>query len=135
MTKKIGQKSVDSAKKKGSELRKQMGATWKEFSLYIRARDKFCVCCGSPFNLQAGHLIKRGRGTTLFDETNVNAQCNSCNVRHNNYPEFYTNWWLAKYGQEAYDQLVAKSWELKTDWTVAELKELEERYKTLKGEL
>jgi hypothetical protein len=43
---------------------------------------------------------------------NVDSQCKSCNERHNHYPEIYTQWWLTEHGQEAYDELVRKSWEI-----------------------
>ncbi len=133
---KLGVLSVQKATKKVAEreLSKQKGKTWDACSKFVRARDQFCVCCGSPFNLQAGHVIKRGRGNTLFDLTNVNAQCNSCNIRHNHYPEFYINWYIAKYGQARYDQLVFDSWQTK-DWTVDELKQLEAEFKAMKEAL
>ena len=117
-----------------AQLRKQKAKTWDAMSLFVRARDKHCVLCGSPFNAQAGHLIKRGRGSTIFDETNVNQQCQNCNIKHNNFPEFYTNWWIAKYGQEAYDDLVRRSWQIK-DWTLEELQLIEGSFNTRRMKL
>ena len=95
----------------------------KLVSKIVRLRDPYCVICGSTDRLQCSHLIKRGKHATRFDLTNCNTNCASCNYRHNNYPEFYTSWWLEKYGIEAYNELIAKSKEQKK-WTIPELLEL-----------
>ena len=63
------------------------------FSRYIRLRDSLrtmgdpnyckCITCTimkSPKELHAGHFIDRRHSPTLFDETNVHAQCPRCNV-------------------------------------------------------
>ena len=99
----------------------------KVFSLYIRNRDKKCVCCGATENLQNGHLIKRGRKSIRFHEKNCNCQCASCNIKHNHYPEFYTNWFIKKYGQAEYEALIEQSKELKK-FTIMELEELIKKY-------
>lgn len=95
-------------------------------SQIVRKRDKRCVICGSTKNLQCSHLIKRGRLSVRFDITdthNLHTNCASCNYRHNNYPEFYTSWYLDKYGQDEYNRLLDKSQML---WkpTISELEEL-----------
>lgn len=78
----------------------------------IRKRDKQCVTCGTTKNLQVGHLIKRGKKSVRWDLTNCNAQCASCNLRHNYYPEHYQIWYLERYGLYAYQFLVRKAGEL-----------------------
>lgn len=78
-------------------------------SLIVRARDGKCVICGSTKQLQCSHLIKRGRLSTRFDLDNCNANCNGCNLRHNNYPEFYTEWFLEHKGYELYGKLISQS--------------------------
>lgn len=78
-------------------------------SLIVRKRDGFCVTCGSRDNLQCGHLIKRGRKWTRWDLRNCNCQCASCNIKHNYYPEIYTEWFIGKYGLDLYKSLVAWS--------------------------
>ena len=103
-------------------------------SLYVRARDKRCVLCGTPYRLQAGHLIRRGKWSVRYDERNVFCQCAGCNKRHNYYPEFYTNWWINRFGQEAYDKLVRDSQKLK-HYTTAELLEIAEYFKNKLKEL
>jgi len=78
-------------------------------SLIVRARDQKCVICCSTKQLQCSHLIKRGRLSTRFDLDNCNANCNGCNLRHNNYPEFYTSWVIEEKGLKAYGELVSRS--------------------------
>jgi hypothetical protein len=63
------------------------------FSQYIRLRDAqkttgtkefvACITCGKVMAVkeaQAGHFISRRQANTLFDETNVHAQCVRCNI-------------------------------------------------------
>lgn len=113
-----------------SKRKKLIADLDKIVSLIVRARDKKCVVCGSTNQLQCSHLIKRGRLSTRFDLDNCNANCNGCNLRHNNYPEFYTEWWLNKHSQEAYNKLIIKSQQL---WkpTISELSELLENLKNI----
>lgn len=112
-------------KPKTSKLLKEAD---RVFSLFIRNRDKRCVCCGSTYNLQNGHLIKRGKKAVRFDEKNCNCQCRSCNYKHNQYPEYYTRWFIFKYGKNEYDKLIERSIPLK-QFTVSELEEIIRKYK------
>lgn len=58
------------------------------FSEYIRRRYAKndiaqCVTCGKKDHwkkLQAGHFMSRKHYSTRWDETNVQVQCNACNV-------------------------------------------------------
>lgn len=91
----------------------------RAFSLYIRNRDKRCVLtdigdCASngAGQLCNGHMIKRGKWTTRFDEMNCNTLCFECNYRDNNYPHHYVNWFLKKYGQDEFDRLYIQSKEV-----------------------
>ena len=100
------------------------------FSKWIRNRDgNKCVLCGSTTNVQCGHLIRRGKKSVRFDETNCNAQCSRCNYLHNQYPEKYTRWWLNRYGQEAYDLLVNRSGSMH-QWMKSELLTIIEFYES-----
>ena len=93
----------------------------KYFSLYIRHRDNnSCVICGSKVNPQNGHLIKRGKQVLRYSALNCNCQCASCNVRHNYYPEYYTQWFINRYGVEEYNMLIAESGQVKK-WRREEL--------------
>lgn len=67
----------------------EKGVYWYFFSLYIRARDVktwgTCISCNRPITIatsQAGHFMPaKGCGRDLlFDELNVNAECDRCNA-------------------------------------------------------
>ena len=77
----------------------------KAVSLFVIARDKFCVTCGSSQNLTAGHLFSRIAYSTRWDFENVFAQCLSCNLRHEYDPYPLTNYYLGRFGKAGYDQL------------------------------
>lgn len=80
------------------------------FSNFIRNRDKWkCVVCGATENIQNGHLIKRGKMGTRYDEDNCHALCSSCNYRDQYEPQHYTNWFIKNYGAPLYDKLYEKS--------------------------
>ena len=59
---------------------------WKQFSLYIRRRDKFtCFICGRKGeggSMHAGHFIPKSVGgiALYFNEDNVHACCYHCNI-------------------------------------------------------
>jgi len=67
----------------------EKGVYWYYFSLFVRQRDveKYgkCISCNRPITVetsQAGHFMPAadcGRDL-LFDEINVNAECNHCNA-------------------------------------------------------
>lgn len=57
------------------------------FSHFIRARDKFCVRCGSlvsfnekgfPISHQNSHFFGRGKESTRFDPENCDTLCGAC---------------------------------------------------------
>ena len=93
---------------------------WDAFSLYIRERDNWTCCCCGAVNyrnksgkiMQAGHLITRQRASTLFDEDNVFCQCAPCNNQHRFKPEIMTQWWVKRFGGEAYLKLCEKAWKV-----------------------
>jgi len=81
--------------------------------LIIKKRDTHCVTCGKgreQTRLDVGHLIKRGKHSVRWDLTNINAQCSGCNKRHNQWPEHYEVWYMTKYGQAAYLDLIGRAW-------------------------
>jgi len=73
-------------KKKDSRAVAQKAAD-DAFSLYIRARDKRCVTCGSTDGLQCSHVERRGRHSTRYREENAFAQCKRCHMFHHNQSE------------------------------------------------
>lgn len=64
---------------------------------------------------------------TLFDEMNVNAQCYYCNVRERGNIGEYAHRLIAKHGQEAFNELLARGKQSK-QFTVEELQAVIERY-------
>lgn len=95
-----------------------------------------CVQCGSRKKLTVGHIFSRRKYSTRWDlheGGNVYIQCWSCNYRHvrDQYP--YFNWFIKKYGQEAFDKLRKRYDTIKKVKTY-ELEELVEKFeKMLKG--
>lgn len=84
----------------------------KVFSAFIRNRDKRCVLCNSVKGLSAGHLIKRGKMATRYDENNVFGLCSSCNFRdfmEQSYHDFFISWYIKKFGASSFIDLVEKS--------------------------
>ena len=110
------------------------------FSQYIRLRDSLrttgdlnyckCITCTilkSPKELHAGHFIDRRHSPTLFDETNVHAQCPRCNVYLDGNILEYRRQIIKLYG-EGYDiKLEEKAMGTKK-FTRDELMELKEYY-------
>lgn len=102
---KIGRKKLPSIK----SIKKR---TWNLFSLFIRARDKKCVLCGSVKGFSAGHLIPISKASTRYDENNVFGLCSTCNFRDRFEPGFhdrYVAWYFVKFGAGKYIKLVEKS--------------------------
>jgi len=99
------------AKKKIIPYGKLMKKADTVFSLWIRKRESQCVlsdksCKGVN---QCSHLIKRGKHSVRFNINNCHTQCQHHNYLHNDYPEYYTQWFLQKYGKKKYDAIVEKS--------------------------
>lgn len=97
-------------------------------SQIVRAREPYCVLCGSTQRLQAGHLFSRVNYSTRWDLTNVWTQCASCNFKHELYSWPFYKWFITKFGQSKFDELYAKHNQ------VSKLKDyqLEELYQELK---
>jgi hypothetical protein len=110
------------------------------FSKYIRLRDclrttgtlEYCNCitCSRLIafkEAQAGHFVDCRHSPTLFDETNVHAQCARCNVYLDGEILKYRREIIRLYG-EGYDvQLEEKAIETKK-FTRDELLDLKELY-------
>ena len=90
-----------------SSLKKKADAV---FSIFIRNRDgNKCVLCNSTDRVQCGHLIKRGKMATRYDETNCHALCSSCNYKDNFEPWHYACWFIFENSDIAYQALINKS--------------------------
>ena len=99
---------------------------WATFSLWIRARDKKCVTCGSLNTLQAGH---RWHGKLDFDEININAQCSGCNKWRQGNLSKYDDYLIGKYGMNGWNQLyIRKNMAVAEYRTEADYEEIIKKY-------
>lgn len=101
-------------KKKPSikSLIKTMDEQFKEkiFTRDIKEFGSKCsLCLADGVRLIWCHLISARKYSVRWAHRNVYAQCNSCNIRHEHYPEYYTAWWVRRHGEEAYQELVRES--------------------------
>ena len=89
----------------------------------VLLRDGRCVICGKLDNLQCGHLITRGKHSVRWDLKNCHVQCSGCNLKHEFYPEIYTQWFLNKYGLVEYEALCRRSEGSK--YSISQLEDIE----------
>jgi len=91
---------------------------WALFSRYIRLRDcaKTCDClewgkcftCGKKISfkqMDAGHFIGGRGGVVLFDEKQVNGQCQWCNRALGGNYKVYEEKMIAIYGKEEVEKM------------------------------
>ena len=94
---------------KKSDRKKLVAKLDKVFSEYVRKRDGYkSVVSGSTDNPTNGHLFSRIAYSTRWDELNCHCQTWAENYRHEFDPYPYTQWFIKKYGQDAYDDLHRK---------------------------
>lgn len=131
--KKPKRKSISKLKKEVNDM----------VSKYVRLRDCLrttgtldycnCITCSRLLHrkeAQAGHFVDRRYNATLFDETNIHAQCAQCNIYRGGEVLKYRREIVRLYG-EGYDVwLEDKAMGIKK-FTVAELEE-KKRYYTEK---
>ncbi len=84
-------------------------------------------------DIQCGHLITRERFATRWDPANAKAQCERCNVLHEESRERFLVKWIRQYSLQRYEDLVAKSWEV-TRYSVAEIEDLARKYNDMMRE-
>ena len=86
----------------------------KIFSEFTRLRDAdsngyvHCYCCGYSIawtNSQAMHFMNRRHLGTRFNEINVKAGCQVCNMHHNGNLEAFEQHLIRDYGEEVIDRL------------------------------
>lgn len=100
------------------------------FSLYIRARDGYCVTCGSVEAPTNGHLFTSMAYSTRWDEENCWQQCWGCNYKHEFDPYPFTEFVRRKLGQKKYDALHLR-YSTPRKYKDFELQELVEHYKNV----
>jgi len=106
------------------------------FSQYIRRRDSqddMCSCstCGvvKPIKqMQAGHFMSRGKYSTRWDEQNVHAQCQGCNMWKQGQQYKMSIHIDQKYGAGTAEELMNKS-NRTAKFTDSDLIELINKYK------
>jgi len=107
---KNARKGLKKGKKRLPTIRSLIGKADKVFASYIRNRDgNKCVLCGSTKSPTCGHLIKRGKKATRWDEVNCNCLCSGCNYKDNFEHDIYVIWFLREYGQTMYEDLLDRS--------------------------
>lgn len=77
-------------------------------SSIVRLRGEGCVTCPALTNLQCGHLLTRTWRPTRWDiheSGNNHVQCERCNVDHEGNSAPFRNYYIARFGQEAFDEL------------------------------
>jgi hypothetical protein len=103
--------------KKGLTIR-EYRKTWKRLakkadqacSKAVRTREGKCFCCGGKNILQCGHLITKSRTIIRYHVLNMHAQCRTCNMLHELYPERYILKFIQKYGVLSFYELVILSY-------------------------
>lgn len=113
-------KPINKASKKPSKYLKEK--TWTLFSRWIRRRDclkttgdefkGLCYTCGACkdfMDLQAGHFRHGHSKMSYFDERNVHAQCNKCNLYLSGNLSIYSANLVRDYGPQILDELIALS--------------------------
>lgn len=100
---------------KNTKIKTLKRKVWNIFSLYVRLRDcdddgyAKCITCEAvkfwkSDGLQAGHFISREFSSTFLEETNVHAQCASCNMR-SGMPDEYAKFIDDTYGEDERERL------------------------------
>lgn len=104
------------------------------FSIYVRAKEPFCVCCGSSDQLQCGHLFSRVFTSLRWEEMNAATQCARCNMNHEQHAEPFRRVMVGRHGEDA----IEKMWDRRLDGKTNALQRLEiaveyfRKYKELK---
>jgi hypothetical protein len=77
----------------------------KEFSLFIRDRDKTCFFCPNKAT-QNSHFWGRGNSATRYDPENCDGICGGCHMRHEGSKQgLYRDLKIVQLGQARYDDL------------------------------
>jgi Bacteriophage Lambda NinG protein len=108
----------------------------KAFSRYIRQKhaDEYgfvqCVTCGCRMrweDSQAGHFVRRGHAATRWHPQNVHPQDAACNLYRDGCQDEHAAYIVRTYGEPVLHELLRLKHSEKR-WTMAELRELAERY-------
>lgn len=95
----------------------------REFSLWVRERDKRCVQCGTQEKLTCGHVFSRVAYSTRWDPRNAFGQCMGHNLRHEHDPWPFLDYARTQLGAEQFD-VMHRDYSTPHKYTTAELREL-----------
>lgn len=116
---------------------------WKAYSLYIRLKDAdpqgmvTCYTCDKKYHykkMNAGHGIAGRTNSILFEDKIVRCQCAGCNIWGGGKYSIFTRKLIDELGLNGYDVMITQSRQTKK-YTVQELLDIEEKYKTLTDSL
>lgn len=84
------------------------------FSEWIRIKTRrqfgpMCPFCGKKPIEQCFHFITRAKHIVRWDEDNAIGSCRGCNFYNEQNPAPFLNFYLNKFGSEAWDRLFRKS--------------------------
>jgi len=102
---------MKSLAKKNSPRKRLVNKLDRICSLYWRKKVKYCVCCGSPENLQLGHIFSRISYSTRWDheeEGNCTVQCAGCNYKHEYHAYTLYSWYIGRYGIDKFEALESR---------------------------
>ena len=103
----------------------------KEWSLYIRNRDKFCQMCGSRKSLAAHHAFGRVHRATRWDIYCGVAVCWPCHkFRCHGDPAGFTAWFKKHVGENQFNRLDEVHKQI-TKFTLEDLQKIRETIKSL----
>lgn len=140
---KLQRKADREAKEKLKTRSDWMREAQTAFNAFVRFRDRDqpCICCGQPLHsgevggqYDCGHYRSVGSAPHMrFDERNAHAQRKQCNRWGSGRAVDYRIGLIARIGLEAVDDLEADQSVRK--WTIDELKEIRDEYRTRLREL
>lgn len=87
----------------------RVGRNDREFSLFIRERDRVCQRCGKDRNLQCAHIVSRTYRKTRWDPDNAMALCFGCHKTFTHWPLEWEAFVITRMGEEGYRELKLKA--------------------------
>jgi hypothetical protein len=101
------------------------------FSLYIRSKYDRCYTCGSTYELQCGHYIKRRFYAVRWDENNCRVQCKNCNEYNRGEETKFGEKLRKEIGEERFHKLFEEKYKVykrTPDWYAEQIKKYSNDY-------
>lgn len=125
-------------KRRKTQRQKAVDAADREFSLYIRERDRFrSVLSGKTSDtdvIQCGHVFTRANYATRWDENNAFATTRGENFRHEHDPWPLYSYCIDLYGFQWFKDLYRKH-KTSVRYTTADIQELARHFKEKRNSL